>query len=110
MNLAGGADAASSFFHPLLWQKLGTLIVRGYEGHFETKGDRLVPTDVASYRQALGDLGKIGSEAVLDSVAWINMRQSHVRVQLCRLVQGAAAHNGRRAVRRLLQLQGLQSR
>ena len=74
MNLAGGADAASSFFHPLLWQKLGTLIVRGYEGHFETKGDRLVPTDVASYRQALGDLGKIGSEAVLDSVAWINMR------------------------------------
>ena len=49
-------NGAATFFHPLIWQKLGGLIVHqagasGYVGETETKGDRHVPMDCSSYQE-----------------------------------------------------------
>ena len=74
MNTDGQGESAHTFFHPLLWQKLGGLIISGYEGKFEARGERSVPVDVAAYRQALEEFGKEKPENFLDSHAWISMR------------------------------------
>ncbi|KAL1504388.1 hypothetical protein AB1Y20_010794 [Prymnesium parvum] len=62
------------FFHPLLFQKLGDLIVGGYEGDFDhSRNDRAVPQDVSAYASSLLELTK-SSDGLLDSIQWLNMR------------------------------------
>lgn len=62
------------FLHPLVFQKLGDLIVDGYEGTFNTqRRDRSVPLDVAAYSKSMQDLSKC-SDSLLDSIQWLNMR------------------------------------
>ena len=59
------------FFHPVLWSKLGALLVDGYEGATEERGDRKVPQEAGSYVKALRELK---DDSLLDSTAWLNIR------------------------------------
>ena len=73
--LLSGEGGGVSFFHPLLWQKLGGLLVDGYKGEFEAKGDRQVPSDAAAYTEALRALARApGDGVILDTAEFLNVR------------------------------------
>ena len=93
---AGQSGAASprqislQFFHPLIFQKLGDIIADGYEGAFDhTRPDRAVPLDVAAYMKGLTDLTRC-SEALLDSIQWLNMRPLFSLVEKEKLFKATA--------------------